>query len=74
MQIIQGKADLEVQEPNMIFEYRINEADLKERCYKCKFFDSEDKIYGTCICKNNKIKNRNRKYNSKACVHKEVEK
>ena len=58
----------------MIFEYRINEADLKGRCYKCKFFDSEDKIYGTCICKDNKIKYRNRKYNSKACVYKEVEK
>ncbi len=62
---------LEAQEFNMIFECKINEIDLKNKCYKCKFFDSEDKIYGICTHKNNKIKNRNRKYNSKACVYKE---
>ena len=58
----------------MVIEYKTREIDLKDKCYKCKFFDSEDKIYGTCICKDNKIKNRNRKYNSKAYSSKEVEK
>lgn len=58
----------------MVIEYKTNIVDLKDKCYKCKFFDSEDNIYGTCICKHNKIKNRNRKYNNKACSYKEERK
>lgn len=55
----------------MILEYKTNTLELKGKCYNCKFFQSEDNIYGTCICKNNKIKNKDRKYNSKACSNKE---
>lgn len=54
----------------MIFEIRIS--DFRFKCGNCKYFDSQNKIDGVCICKENKIKNRQRSYNSKSCVCKEV--
>lgn len=57
----------------MILEI-ISKVDYKNKCGNCKYFKTEDNLYGRCICLENKLRpwNRNRKYNSIACVRKET--
>lgn len=55
----------------MIMEVITN--DFRFKCGNCKYFDTQNHIDGKCICKDNKIKNRNRSYNSKSCSFKEVD-
>lgn len=54
----------------MIYEIIIS--DFRFKCGNCKYFKSNNGIDGTCICNENKIKNKERSYNSKACTCKEV--
>lgn len=54
----------------MIYEVVTN--DFRGKCGNCKYFKSDNRIDGTCNCTDNKIKNRNRSYNSKSCTYKEV--
>lgn len=56
----------------MIFEVLTN--DFRFKCGDCIHFKSKNHIDGICICKDNKIKYRNRSYNSKSCSCKEVSK
>lgn len=58
----------------MIFE--VVTTDFKGKCGDCKFFDSENGIDGKCTNLETKIRpwNRQRSYNSKSCIQKEVKK
>lgn len=53
----------------MIMEIRTN--NFTNKCGNCKFFKTENHIDGICINKENKIKCRQRFYNSKSCSYKE---
>ncbi len=57
----------------MILEIK-SKVDYVGKCGNCKYFKTEDKIYGECICLENKIKpwNKYRKYNSTSCTRKET--
>lgn len=50
-----------------IIEYQIN---TFRKCISCEYYEYKEDYWlnGTCICNTNKIKNRNRNYNSKACI------
>ena len=52
--------------------YEVITSDFKGKCGNCRYFESENRIDGICICTENKIKNRYRSYNSKSCTYKEV--
>lgn len=54
--------------------YEVRTSDFKNKCGNCKFFDTKNGIDGKCINLESQIRpwNRNRAYNSKSCVHKEV--
>ena len=54
----------------MILEIK---SDYTNKCGDCKYFETENHIDGKCINLENKLRpwNRNRFYNSKACVRKE---
>lgn len=56
----------------MIYECRTT--DFKNKCGNCKYFKTKNHIDGKCINLENKLRpwNRQRSYNSKSCVHKEV--
>lgn len=52
--------------------YEVITSDFRFKCGNCKYFKSKNHIDGTCTCKENKIKYRERSYNSKSCSCKEV--
>ncbi len=54
----------------MIMEIRTN--NFKNKCGNCKFFKTKNHIDGECVNKENKIKIKQRYYNSPSCVQKEV--
>lgn len=56
----------------MILEIR-TKVDYNGKCGNCKYFETEDNIYGRCTNLETKIRpwNRDRKYNSTACIQKE---
>lgn len=54
----------------MIMEIRTN--DFKNKCGNCKYFDTKNHIDGTCKNTENKVKFRQRYYNSKSCSYKEI--
>lgn len=56
----------------MIYELKIKADDyyFRNKCGNCKYFKTDDKLYGECICMENKIKNKYRQYNSKSCIYK----
>ena len=60
----------------MIYEVKIkaDEYYYRNKCGNCKYFETQDNLYGKCTCLENKLRpwNRNRQYNSKACVRKEI--
>ena len=57
----------------MILEIK-SKVDYINKCGNCKYFKTDDNIYGECINTENKIKslNRYRQYNSRSCVCKET--
>lgn len=54
----------------MIYEVIIS--DFRFKCGDCIYFETENHIDGKCICKENRIRNRFRSYNSKSCICKET--
>jgi hypothetical protein len=50
-----------------IIEYTIS---TEGKCVSCVFYDCKDDSWlsGKCLCTTNKVKNKNRYYNSKACM------
>lgn len=54
--------------------YETITSDFRFKCGDCKHFKSKNHIDGICTCKDNKIKYRDRSYNSKSCSCKEVNK
>lgn len=53
----------------MIMEIKAN--NFNNKCGNCKYFQTKNHIDGICINKENKIKIRQRYYNSKSCSYKE---
>lgn len=47
-------------------------SDFRNKCGNCKYFKTTNHIDGECINTENKVKNRQRYYNSKSCTYKEV--
>ena len=54
--------------------YEVRSSDFRFKCKDCKYFDTEDGLYGYCTCTTNGRVNRTRSYNSKACNSKEFRK
>lgn len=54
----------------MILEVITN--DFTNKCGNCKYFKTENHIDGYCINEDSKVLNKNRFYNSKSCVQKEI--
>lgn len=54
----------------MILEIITN--NFKNKCGNCKYFDTKNHIDGTCKNTENKVKFRQRYYNSKSCSYKET--
>lgn len=54
----------------MIMEIRTS--DFRNKCANCKYFYTQNHIDGKCANTENKIKIRQRFYNSKSCRYKEV--
>ena len=48
--------------------------DFKNKCGNCKYFKTDNHIDGECINTQNKVKIRQRYYNSKCCSYKEIKK
>lgn len=56
----------------MIME--VKTSDFKNKCGDCKYFNTKNRIDGTCNNDKNKVKSKQRYYNSKSCVYKETRK
>lgn len=57
----------------MVVEVTYSAKELRKKCFNCKYLKIEDELYGwdgVCICKENKVKYRNRSITDKACVFK----
>ncbi len=52
--------------------YEVITSDFRFKCGDCRYFITDNHIDGDCNCPFNKIKNRQRSYNSKSCSWKEV--
>lgn len=57
----------------MTVEVTYNAKELQKKCFNCEYLKIDEESHGcdgTCICKENKVKYRNRSITDKACVFK----
>ncbi|SNS22525.1 hypothetical protein SAMN05446037_1006105 [Anaerovirgula multivorans] len=50
--------------------YKYSQADLKKKCYNCKWLKMYNGSNGKCVCPHIRIRNRDRNLLSEACVYK----
>jgi hypothetical protein len=58
-----------------ITEYVYSAAALRRRCHRCEYFKTDSPgewLYGTCVCKTNKVRDKRRTALSRACVWKKT--
>lgn len=56
----------------MIIEHTYNQHDLRKKCYECAWLrlDNDDEWVGTCLCQQNRVKDKRRHITDKACKFK----
>lgn len=57
----------------MIIEVTYSAKELRKRCFNCEYLNIEDEShgwYGVCVCKENKVKHKDRSITDRACVFK----